>query len=177
MTKKIIKFEILGAVFSILFGSALHFVYEWSGYKNITALIAAVNESTWEHLKLGFWPLLFWAVFEYFVFAKKIKNFFFAKFVTLSVFCLSVPFLFYTYTAILGTNLLPLDISTFVIGIILGQYVGFKIIKLKKDLKLEKIGLILILIIIIKFLSFSFFPPHNFIFKDPISGGYGIIKK
>jgi len=77
MDKKIQKFEIIGAIFSILVGSLLHFVYKWSGSHPLVAIIAAVNESTWEHLKLGFWPLLFWGILEYFIFGKQIRNFFF----------------------------------------------------------------------------------------------------
>ena len=43
------------------------------------AVISGVNESTWEHFKIGFWPAFIWAFFEFFVFGRKTKNFFFAK--------------------------------------------------------------------------------------------------
>lgn len=46
--------------------------------------------------------LLFWAILEYLVFGKSLRNFVFAKFITLLTFCLSVPILFYAYVAILG---------------------------------------------------------------------------
>lgn len=176
INKSIIKFEIIGTIFSIILGPVMHFVYQWSGYNNITVFFASVNESTWEHLKLGFWPLFFWAIIEYFIFGKKIKNFIFAKFITLISFCILVPLFFYSYIAILKENFLSLDVSIFIISVIIAQFIGFKIIKLNKDLKLEKLGLILLLIMIIKFLSFSFFSPHFFIFKDPVTHGYGIIK-
>ncbi len=40
-----------------LAGTALHFVYDW--WPNaLTALLAPVNESVWEHLKLFYWPYL-----------------------------------------------------------------------------------------------------------------------
>jgi len=173
--KKLKTFEIIGVLLSIFIGSALHFVFEWSGYQKIVALIAAVNESTWEHLKLGFWPLLFWTIIEYFVFRKKIRNFFFSKFMTLLSFCISVPLIFYTYTFILGDNYLPLDILTFIISVILGQYFGYKIMTSSKNYNLEKIGVILIAIMVIKFLLFSYFPPKILLFKDPVTSGYGIV--
>jgi hypothetical protein len=172
---KLKKFEIIGALLSIFFGSALHFVFELSGYQKIVALIAAVNESTWEHLKLGFWPLLLWSIIEYFVFRKKIRNFFFSKFITLFSFCILVPSVFYIYTFILGDNYLPLDILTFIISVLLGQYFGYKIMTSNKNYNLEKIGVILIVVMVIKFLLFSYFPPKIFLFKDPVSGGYGIL--
>jgi hypothetical protein len=174
MTKKIVKTETLGSVLAIIFGSALHFVYQWSGYQKIVALIAAVNESTWEHLKLGFWPLLIWAIIEYFVFGKGKKNFIFAKAITLFSFCILVPLIFYSYSALLGTNYLFLDILTFIVSVLIAQYIGFRLISFGKDLRMKTLGIILIVVLIIMFLSFSFFPPKLFLFKDPVSGGYGV---
>lgn len=174
MTKKIVKIEILGAIFSIISGSALHFVYAWSGYSKLAALIAAVNESTWEHLKLGFWPLLFWAVFEYFAFGKKKPNFVFAKAAAFYTFCFSVPIIFYSSEAILGTNYLFLDILNFIISVIIAQFVGYKIINIGNNLRLKNLGVALIMVLFLAFLSFSLFPPKYFLFKDPVSGGYGV---
>ncbi len=176
MDKKILRLEILGAVLSIVFGSALHFVYQWSGFYKPVALIAAVNESTWEHLKLGFWPILIWAIYEFAVFGKKYKNFIFAKALAILVFIFGVPLIFYGYTAILGKNFLIFDISTFAVSVVLGYFVGYKILTVKKDLGIKSFGILVILIALAAFLSFSFFPPHNFLFKDPVTGGYGIVR-
>ena len=41
---------------ALVAGTLLHFVYEWFG-GNVWAVIGAVNESTWEHLKLLFFPV------------------------------------------------------------------------------------------------------------------------
>ena len=41
-------------------GSALHFVFRWAGCARWVATFGAVNESTYEHLKIGMWPLLLW---------------------------------------------------------------------------------------------------------------------
>jgi CDP-diglyceride synthetase len=125
---------------------------------------------------MGFWPLLIWAIFEYLNFGKSLKNFVFAKFITLLTFCLSVPILFYTYIAILKENYLPIDILIFVVSITLGQLIGYKIMKNKKDLGLNKISIILILLMVLIFSLFYFFTPNNFLFKDPITGNYGITK-
>ena len=61
-TRDIIRWELIGAVFIVLAGSALHFVFAWTGGWRPVALVAAVNESIWEHLKLAFWPGFFWAL-------------------------------------------------------------------------------------------------------------------
>jgi len=60
--RAILSREMAGAAFVILVGSALHFVFDWTGGWRPAALFAAVNESIWEHLKLAFWPGLAWAL-------------------------------------------------------------------------------------------------------------------
>ncbi|MEM4188473.1 MAG: DUF6512 family protein, partial [Candidatus Hadarchaeum sp.] len=63
MNKKLFYWTIAGTFFIIFFGSFLHFAFELSGNFRPLALIAAVNESTWEHLKLAFWPaFIFYAI-------------------------------------------------------------------------------------------------------------------
>jgi len=52
--KPILIFELLGIVFIVLVGSALHFTFELSGDNPLVGVFSAVNESVWEHLKLGF---------------------------------------------------------------------------------------------------------------------------
>lgn len=173
---KVTKLEILGAFLAVIFGSFLHFAYAISSYFKPVALVAAVNESTWEHLKLGFWPLLFWAVYEYFIFGKKYKNFVIAKAVTLLSFVFLVPTIFYSYSTVLGRNYLIFDISTFAVSVILAQWLGYVLIRNKKDIGLKTFGIFILGIMLIAFLTFSFFPPHNFLFLDPVSGNYGIIK-
>ncbi len=42
---------------TMVLGVLLHFLYEWLP-NPLTALLAPVRESLWEHVKLIFWPLL-----------------------------------------------------------------------------------------------------------------------
>ena len=48
---------IISAILAAAAGTALHFLYTISP-NLISALLAPVNESVWEHLKLLFWPVL-----------------------------------------------------------------------------------------------------------------------
>ena len=51
------------ALLAALAGSALHFVFDLlSGFAPV-GIIAAVNESVWEHMKLAFWPMLVFGAF------------------------------------------------------------------------------------------------------------------
>ena len=51
-----------GFTFTSVMGTLLHFLYELSGGRLWAAVISGVNESTWEHMKLLFWPLFLFAL-------------------------------------------------------------------------------------------------------------------
>ena len=52
MYRRLNIFLIIGAVFTIITGTLLHFVYEWSGESLFVGIFSPINESVWEHLKL-----------------------------------------------------------------------------------------------------------------------------
>ena len=52
-----------GLIFSAVLGTLSHFFYKWSGQNPVIALVSPVNESTWEHMKLVFFPILLWSFF------------------------------------------------------------------------------------------------------------------
>ena len=54
--------ETAGMLFTLLFGNLLHFVYDWTGQAGWAAYLSAVNESTWEHMKLLAVPWLVWTI-------------------------------------------------------------------------------------------------------------------
>jgi hypothetical protein len=159
----------------IVLGSMLHFMFEWSNYQPIVGAFSAVNESVWEHLKLGFWPALLFAFIEYRPLRTRANNFFLGKAVGTYVIPLVIVVTFYSYTAVLEGNVV-IDILTFVIAVIVGQLVSFKLLtyrKLPANLTLISIGALAILGL--AFIIFTFYPPHLPLFQDPISGEYGII--
>lgn len=62
-----LKTNIYRFLFISILGTLLHFTYEWSQNNAIVGLFSAVNESTWEHLKLLFFPMFFLTLFELFL--------------------------------------------------------------------------------------------------------------
>ncbi|MFW6118391.1 MAG: DUF6512 family protein [Chloroflexota bacterium] len=128
MKKSILRWELGKIVFIVVLGSLLHFVFEWSGNWTPIAPIAAVNESVWEHLKLAFWPALVYAALEYGRFGKSTNNFFFAKTLGIYLMPITIVVLFYSYKSILGYGLLIADIAIFVIAVIVGQLVSYKLL-------------------------------------------------
>ena len=57
------RYTIIGTVFVIFLGTISHFFYDWSNNNFIVGLFAPVNESTWEHMKLIFFPMLLFSLF------------------------------------------------------------------------------------------------------------------
>jgi hypothetical protein len=174
--KRILRWEFGGTVFIVVLGTVLHFVFEWSGRSIPVAAIAAVNESVWEHLKLGFWPALVYMGLEYGRFGKSATNFFFAKTLGIYLIPISIVALYYSYTAILGHGLLIVDIALFVVAVIIGQLVSYRLlIASSLSRKLNRFAPIALVILAILFVLFTFYPPHFPLFRDSISGGYGIV--
>jgi hypothetical protein len=175
--KKILLWEMLGIVFTVLVGALLHFTFELSGEWKPLAIISGVNESTWEHFKIGFWPAFVWGIIEFFVFGRKVKNFFFAKGISFLVIPAVISILFYGYTFIFKIESLAIDIVIFIIAIAVAQIVSYRLMLLKeRKLYLNIIGGIIIIVNVILFSLLSFFPPECPIFKDPVTGGYGIVE-
>jgi hypothetical protein len=174
--KKILRWELGGIVFIVVVGSVLHFVFEWSGGAIPVAPFAAVNESVWEHLKLGFWPALVYAVLEYFRFGKSANNFPFAKTLGIYLIPITIVVLYYLYTAILGHGLLIVDIAIFVVAVIVGQLVSYRLlIASPLPERLNRFAPIALAVLGILFVLFTFYPPQIPLFKDSVTGGYGIV--
>lgn len=175
-SKTILKWEILGFFIISLVGSAFHFCYEWSGYFKPLALICAVNESVWEHVKMGFWPALFYAIVEYFAFGKTRKNFWIAKIGALYIIPIVIIVVYYLLEATIGKHAVWIDIVLFILSILISQWFSYKTITSHKDYSnLKAPSYVLLLLIIAAFSLFTFFPPHLELFRDPPTGAYGII--
>lgn len=172
--KKILKWEMFGILFIFLFGAFLHFVYELSGGLKIVALVGAVNESVWEHLKIGFWPAFIWAIIEFFVFGKRTRNFFIAKGTSFTLIALLITGIYYGAVTLNIENL-AIDITNFFISIVLAQIISYRVILVQRYYKvLRVIGVILVFANLIGFSLLSYYPPKCPIFKDPLTGKYGI---
>lgn len=175
MRSKILKLEIIGALFIIVFGSLLHFTFEWSRKFWLVGMFSAVNESTWEHLKLAVMPAIFWMLIEMKLIKEKPENFFFAKTKGIYAMPFFIVLIFYSYKAILGKDFLILDILTFIVAVILGQIITYQLMFWKNIPKIyNKIALIFLFLLFLSFLIFTFYPPHIFLFQDPIELKYGI---
>ena len=174
-TKSIFEWEAAGILFISVSGSALHFAFAWSGYWPPIALVAAVNESIWEHLKLAFWPGLLWAAIERPNLDLGRNEFWAVKGIALLVAPVTIVVVFEAYTGILGRNILYLDIGTFILAVALGQLVSAWLLKSGPESPaLRRLGHLLLGLQILAYSTLTYFPPHADLFMDTRNGTYGI---
>ena len=170
----ILIWEISCTLFVIFFGSMLHFIYGWTNHLSAIGLFAPVNESVWEHLKLGFWSLIIFSIPENFFIGKKVKNFFIAKLSGVIALEIIIVVVFYTYTAILGKDLLVIDIGSYVAGAIVCQILTTQIfIKTKQSKQGNSFAIVGIIVIAFILMLFTYITPRIPIFKDKNTGEYG----
>ena len=164
MKKKFIIYDMIGLLFTIIFGSLLHFVYHLSGDNTFFALFSPINESTWEHLKLLFFPFVAYSIFQYFIIGHNYRNFITAKVLGVIIGIISIPLMFYTYTSILLNHYLTIDILIFIISVILAYGVSWYVLK-HKSISFNLLSVILLACLIIIFMFFSFHPPEMELFS------------
>lgn len=165
----------ISIIFCLVTGTLLHFTYEWSGRNIFVGLFSAVNESIWEHLKLSFFPMLLIGIVGYFVFGKNEKNYINASAIGIIVAISFVPIVFYTYSGIIGKDFAWVNIAIFVISIVLGENVAYKIMS-KENFQITNTYLEVIIILFSCFIIFIFYPPKINLFKDPLTNTYGIYR-
>ena len=64
MKKTSFLWQVAGFGATALAGTLLHFLFDWTGKNLLAAFFSGVNESTWEHIKLLFWPLFLFGLIQ-----------------------------------------------------------------------------------------------------------------
>ena len=119
--------QIIETVLIIVLGVILHFLYDWCGKNKFVATFSAVNESTWEHLKLAFFPILIFGIVDFIFVRPYANNVVFATTIALFSSITIITMLFYLYLGVLGKNVDVLNINIFVIAVIIAKYIGYRI--------------------------------------------------
>jgi hypothetical protein len=160
------RLEVWGILIIFLLFSGLHFLYSGTGL-GIFKPFSAINESVWEHLKIGFFAAFFYAIFEYFMGFKDNTNFIFAKSLALLSIPIFITIVFYSYTAIVGHSVLWVDILTAFVSVVISQWISCKIVFSSKDYsRFTPISSILIIFMVFAFIFFTYFPPDLGIFIE-----------
>lgn len=171
---KIRNYQIFSAVFACILGTLLHFTYEIFGQNIFVGAFSAINESVWEHLKLLFFPMLLTTIIGYFYIGKSTSNFLCSKTLGIVTSILFIIIFFYTYTGIIGKSIIFIDIASFFVAVILGEYLAYKLITSNFNCN-NIIAIIVLTVLLLCFITFTYFTPNIGIFEDPITNKYGII--
>ena len=161
------KFTLSGIIFVSVIGTLLHFVYDWSGQNFFVGLFAPINESTFEHMKLIWFPMLIFSIFMYYKISDEYPCILSISILSTIIATFLIPVLFYTYSGILGFNISFLDISTFYISVILGFIYLYKNTISCTSTVNEVYIIILATIITALFMIFTYNPPNLGIFAEP----------
>ena len=174
MKRSIGLWQLLGFAITAFCGTLLHFLYDWLGEAKWIAPFSGVNESTWEHMKLLFWPAFVFAIVQSFFFRDR-KNFWCIKFKGILLGLVLIPIIFYTYNGAIGKSPDWLNIAIFFISAAISYlYETKKFNKNNTACRHPKFALSLLVIIALLFFVFTFLTPKLGIFKDPLTGSYGI---
>ena len=174
MKRDLLLWQFGGFVFAAVGGTLLHFLYGWAGESALIAPFSAVNESTWEHMKLLFFPLFIFALIQS-RFFKNYGNFWCVKLAGILVGLLLIPVLFYTANGAFGRTPDWVNISIFFISAAATFLLETRLFKREIfECKVPWAALILICLIGVLFAVFTFAPPSIPLFQDPLTKTYGL---
>ena len=174
MKQRSILWQAAGFALVTFGGTILHFLYDWTGGSILVAPFSGVNESTWEHMKLLFWPLFLFSVIQR-LFFKDQKNYWCVKLAEILLGLVLIPVLFYTYNGMFGKSPDWLNIAIFYISALLVFLFEWWVFK--KGLlpcKYPRFALAAICLIGLLFVVLTFSPLQIPLFQDPLTGAYGI---
>jgi len=182
---QIALWEVGAFAWIMIAGSALHFIYELSDFNGFAALFGSVNESTWEHLKLFFWPGLIYTLVQHAFVKDYANNYWWGKGLAVLATPIGVMVSFYLYLGIVlplyGEGTLWGAIATGAAGVLLGNIVAYKILTApQKKGRFSLYGKIIIVVTALVFLLLTYFPPRIFIWEDFLGyefrGEFGILE-
>ena len=174
MDRSIKLWQLMGFAVTSFLGTILHFLYDWLGQAVWIAPLSGVNESTWEHMKLLFFPMFFYAVSQSFFFRDR-KDFWCVKLRGSLLGLTLIPVLFYTYNGVIGKSPDWINITIFFISAAIAYIYETRLFVLEKVYcKNPKTRIAVLCVIAFLFVLFTFRTPEIGIFKDPLTGTYGI---
>ena len=174
MKRSIGLWQLWGFAVTSLGGTLLHFLYDWLGEALWIAPFSGVNESTWEHMKLLFWPMLLYAVVQSRFFQER-EDFLCVKLRGILLGLGLIPVLFYTYNGVIGASPDFINIIIFFVSAAVAYLYETRLFH-RETLRCRspRLAAALLAALAIAFVLFTFLTPEIGIFKDPLTGTYGI---
>ena len=168
--------EIIGLFWTLAAGNLLHFVYDWTGSSVAAALFSAVNESTWEHMKLLFVPFFLFTMVQFIVFAEPLRSFFAAKAASILLGLLAIPVIFYSLGGMFGKTPDWVNIAIFFLADALLYLMSFRLLTrgALRGGAWQLAGFLLLWALAFAFVFFTYRPIRLPLWQDPTNGLYGL---
>ena len=165
----------IGFAFTLFTGTTLHFLNGWTDWIG-AAIFGPINESVWEHLKLLFWPVLGMTAVEYMIYGNGRNNFIQSKAIGILIGLALVPLLYYATSPFVGVDNLPVNLLIFVVSVAAMCWISYRCLIAGKGASpiSAAAAILFITALALLFVSFTFSPPHNALFLDPLTGTYGL---
>lgn len=159
-----------------ILGSLLHFLFDWTGHNRFIAVIAAVNESYWEHIKIAIWPVLLLQFCLFTVGGIELPSFIPAATIALYSIPISMTGLVFLYKAFSKRNILWIDISVFFLVVAIAQAIFVLLLQdLRPSVGLSLVSFGFLVGLVAAFLRFTANPPTEpDVFIDPTNKKYGL---
>ena len=175
MKKTIVLWQWLGFITTGILGVLLHYAYDWSGQNPLIALLSGVNESTWEHMKLLFFPMFFFALLQAHFWRERPQNFWCIKLYGILIGLTLIPIIFYTFNGVFGKSPDWYNITIFYQASALAYLTETALFKERCHHRCaSKLALSALIAIAILFAIFTFLPPKIPLFQDPLTMQFGI---
>lgn len=164
-------------IFASTLGVILHFTHQWFKKGILIHIFSAINESTWEHTKLSFYPILLMLIIHYFIPSINYPGFigisFFISFLSIIV----IPLLYYPIRAINKREIPFVSISLYFFCMGICLLLEYYFVNNRTYLLPDLVGIIGIIFMFSLYTYFTYFPPKIFLFKDPIFKRFGEFKQ
>ena len=165
MIMKIKIYTLIRFIVVCTLGVLSHFLYDWSGQNKFIGIFSSMNESTWEHLKLLFFPMLFVTIIELIIFKPKAKELLPARVMGILAGMIFIVVTFYTFWGISGRLIDFVNISIYVFGVV-AAFATEKFYREKRKETDLSISIAILATITALFVIFSFNTPDIGIFYD-----------
>ena len=174
MKRSVGLWQLWGFAFTSLAGMLLHYLYDWTNNALWAAPFSGVNESTWEHMKLLSWPLFVYAIFQSFFFRDR-EDFWCVKLKGSLLGLVLIPVIFYTYNGAVGKSPDWFNIAIFFVSAASAYLWETRMFRTDSSgCPSQKLCFSVLCLIGILFILFTFVTPELGIFRDPITGIYGM---
>jgi len=164
-------YHFIGIFVILSIAGPLHFAYEWSGENFFISLVAPVNESIWEHLKMVYWPTLLWWVLGYALFRRRsrLSGMRWGQSMAVSIIfgMLVIVLWYYTWAGAFAIEASWVNFSSMV-SVVIGQLLAIHVYRVAKPRWVYFVpGMIIVVSLAFMSGFFTYYPPALPMFVSP----------